>query len=231
MTYSLNGWDQKLQNTYCTYWKPLTVIWMLRKLFYSEDTVKYRYNSKKYTMFFVTEVDKMYHFEIPILNNIYLRSQSPYLSIPSTLPPWNSLLSGCCLNWSRAEWGDLASFLDPQSHSFFPPRAHMVMHQISALCDSPRQETSSTLDWCALAAPCVLALSAKGDDRENREREREREHEELRGNDFLHRLCGPGKLFICVFKSIGENKRRDCAIYCLREMLSLYIFKPPLFHA
>lgn len=31
-------------------------------------------------------------------------------------------------------------------------------------------------------------------------------------SDFLHRLCGPGRLFLCVFKSIAKTRGKELVL-------------------
>lgn len=170
---------------------------------------------------------------LPQLLSLSLLFFLPLLSIHSPTIPPTSKLSGCCLLRSKAEWGDLAAFPSPR---FLQPflRAHMFMHQISALCVSPRQGTSSTLDWCTLAAPCVLALREKGDGRKNRRKERERMRESRVKrkwfSDFLHRLCGPGRLFMFL-SPLVRTRGEEIVLSTAWGLCWAYIFKPPLFLA
>lgn len=125
--------------------------------------------------------------------------------------------------WSEAEWGDLALFPSPcwlQPSFIFIFFKHVYA---SNLCTSLCQGTSSALDWCSLAAPCVLALRKKGDDGENRGI--------WSGEEIIFRFSTQALwswkavyiyVRVCFFKSTGKNKREDCGIHCLGAMLSLY---------
>lgn len=156
------------------------------------------------------------------------------LSIPSFhTPPYHHHLKAVRM-LPPSVWGWMGGFgsipLSPRSLQPFL-RAYMFMHQISALCVSPRQGTSSTLDWCALPAPCVLALREKGDGGENRRKEKSRVKRKW-FSDFLHRLCGPGRLFMCVFLSpLVRTRGEEIVLSSAWGLCWAYIFKPPLFLA
>lgn len=150
------------------------------------------------------------------------------LSTSSHPPPQpsTSKLSGCCLLRSEAEWGDLAPFLS-LFFFFFLKSTHVYAPNLCTLCFSTSRHKLNPGLMRTGSPLCTCSEGEGGRQREQKKREREREHEEWRGNDFLIFYTGFVVLEGCLyvfFKSIGENKRRgDCAIHCLRAMLSLYI--------
>lgn len=153
-----------------------------------------------------------------------------FIFSPSSLP--TSKLSGCCLLGSEAEWGDLALFpLLASAISFL--LKHMFMHQICALCVSPRQGARLSPGLMRPGSPLCTCLEEEGGTAEETEEVGERAEGNLkwRGDDFLIFYTGfvvlEGSSYVCesvFFESIGENKRWGyCGIHCLRVMLSLYI--------
>lgn len=132
------------------------------------------------------------------------RCSSSGFSSPSSIPlslllvPSPSKLSRCCLHWSRAEWGDLAPLLYP--------RWRVVMHQISALCESPLSRHKLNLGLMRAGSPLCTGGG--------------------RGNDILILYTGFVVLegCFCVFLSpLQKQDGRRCALPSLGAMLSLYI--------
>lgn len=94
--------------------------------------------------------------------------------------------------------------------------ARMFMHQISALCESPLSRHKLNLGLTRAGSPLVLALREGGGRREEEKGSgRARERAGVRRkpySDFLHRLCGPGRLFVCVFKSIAKTRGKELVL-------------------
>lgn len=113
--------------------------------------------------------------------------------------------------------------------------ACMFMHQISALCESPLSRHKLNLGLMRAGSPlctCSEGEGGRGEEQKGSGRGRERAGvKRERYSDFLHRLCGPGRLFLCVFKSIAKTRRKEIVLSTASGLCWAYIFKPPLFHA
>lgn len=151
------------------------------------------------------------------------------LSTSSHPPPPNPLPQSCqdvaCfgLRLNGGIWHHSSLYV----FFFFLKSTHVYAPNLCTLCFSTSRHKLNPGLMRTGSPLCTCSEGEGGRQREQKKREREREHEEWRGNDFLIFYTGFVVLEGCLyvfFKSIGENKRRgDCAIHCLRAMLSLYI--------
>lgn len=87
----------------------------------------------------------------------------------------------------------------------------MFMHQISASLSRHKLNLGLMLAGRPLCARSERERGTTGGTERERARERARVERE-RYSDFLHRLCGPGRLFLCVFLSPlqKQDERRLC---------------------
>lgn len=130
----------------------------------------------------------------------------------------------------RLNGGDLASFPSPrslQSGFFFLKSTHVYAPDLCTLWFSMSRQKLNPGLMCTGSPLCTCCEGEGGRQKEQKKSERVRERawgvKRKWFSDFLHRLCRPGRLFICVFLSPLVRTRGDCAIHCLRAMLSLYI--------
>lgn len=125
------------------------------------------------------------------------------LSTSSHPPPQpsTSKLSGCCLLRSEAEWGDLAPFLSLCFFFFFKEHTCLCTKSLHFVFLHVKAQAQPWID--AHWQPPMYLLWGRRGTTERTEEKRAREGawgvKRKWFSDFLHRLCGPGRLFICVF--------------------------------
>lgn len=115
---------------------------------------------------------------------------------------------------------------------------HVYAPNLCTLCFSTSRHKLNPGLMRPGSPPCTCSEGEGERQREQKKRERERERMRKSRvkrkwfSDFLHRLCGPGRLFICVFLSpLVRTRGEEIVLSTAWGPCWAYIFKPPLFLA
>lgn len=193
-------------------------------------------------MFWLYLFISLLHHNLSPSLSFFFTPHSSSIPIPPPLQPPTSKLSGCCLLLrSEAEWGDLASFPYPRllflSFSFFfliSKSTHVYAPNLCTLWFSTSRRELNPGLMCTGSPPLALREKGRwwGGWLERIEKGRAWGVRRKWFSDFLHRLCGPGRLFICVFLSpLVRTRGEEIVLSTAWGLCWAYIFKPPLFRA